>query len=104
MNNETMSINEIKDHISDINENALILDGLDEAIVGIAHRNSMDSVFAYDKNKIIDTYMKDGMTHEEAEEFFWTNTHGAWMGDGTPLFVEIMRDANESRRIKVLVQ
>jgi hypothetical protein len=28
-----------------------------------------------------------GMSEEEAEEFYEFNTIGAWMGDGTPIFV-----------------
>lgn len=103
MNNIKLSIDEIKDFISDANEDALVLDNLDDAIIGVAHRNNMNTVIAYDKNKIIEMYVKDGMSDEEAEEFFWYNTHGSWMGDGTPIFVEIMRDTNKTS-MKIISQ
>jgi len=31
---------------------------------------------------------RDGMTWEEAEEFYCLNISGAWMGSGTPCFME----------------
>jgi hypothetical protein len=31
--------------------------------------------------------IEDGMTYEEAEEFYEFNTLGSWVGDGTPAFL-----------------
>lgn len=37
----------------------------------------------------------DGMTQEEAEEFFEYNQIGAWMGDRTPVFVTLFKNIKE---------
>lgn len=59
----------------------------DRAIIGLAERINM-MVVAYDRDLTIQAMMDvDGMEHEEAVEFFEFNTAGAWMGEGTPIFI-----------------
>jgi len=41
----------------------------------------------YDKSKVIKKLM-EWMTCEEAEEYFEYNIIGAYVGDGTPMFLE----------------
>jgi len=42
----------------------------------------------YDMEKIVRKLMKrDGMSHEEAQEYFNFNIGGAYMGEGTPMFL-----------------
>ena len=41
--------------------------------------------------KCIDVLIKDGMTVEEAVEYFEFNTVGAWVGEHTPTIVGDMR-------------
>lgn len=60
----------------------------DEAILGVAERFGMDPVVAYDRTRVIDIYARY-MTREEAEEFFEFNTIGAWLGDATPVFIDM---------------
>ena len=51
----------------------------------------MNPVVLYNKNKCIDIMIKrDGMTEEEAIEFYYYNIVGAHMGDYTPCFAEIL--------------
>ena len=74
--------------IAEINPEALMCDGFDEAIIGIAERISLGPVVAYDVDKMLDILVKrDGMTYEEAYEYFSFNILGAWMGEYTPIFV-----------------
>jgi hypothetical protein len=65
-------------------------DGYDEAIIGVASRFGQQDVIAYDYDKYIELLQKDGMTYEEAVEYFDFNVIGAWVGEGTPIFVEKM--------------
>jgi hypothetical protein len=68
----------------------LKMDGFDDCIVGTCERYGMEPVIAYDKVKVIDKLVtRDGMTRDEAEEFFSYNQIGAWMGEKTPVFVTI---------------
>ena len=58
----------------------LIADGFDDAIIGIAERYGMNPVVLYDKHKCIKIMQdRDGMTEEEAIEFFYYNIVGAYM-------------------------
>ena len=65
----------------------LKLDGLDDAVIGIASRCGEPDLIAYSEEKIIEEYVKQGMSHEEAIDFLGFNVTGAWMGEGTPLVV-----------------
>lgn len=62
----------------------LTADGFDDAIIGIdvkSHR------MIYSQEKCISILMeRDGMTHEEAVEFFEFNTLGAYVGKMTPIY------------------
>jgi hypothetical protein len=74
--------------ISEINPEALLCDGFDEAIIGMAERINLGPVVAYDVDKMLEIMVeRDGMTYEEAQEFFDFNIIGAWMGEFTPIFI-----------------
>jgi hypothetical protein len=79
-----MTVEEIAEH----NPEALVCDGFDEAILGMAERINLGPVVAYDVEKILQIMVeRDGMTYEEAQEFFDYNIIGAWMGEFTPIFI-----------------
>jgi hypothetical protein len=76
------------DEISEINPDALICDGFDDAIIGMAERINLGPVVAYSTEKIVEILMtRDGMEYEDALEYFNFNILGAWMGEMTPVFI-----------------
>jgi hypothetical protein len=80
------------EEIEDINPEALLCDGFDEAIIGMAERINLGPVVAYDVDKMIDIMVeRDGMTYEEAIEYFDYNILGAWMGENTPVYIQTSR-------------
>ena len=69
-------------------EGLLTADGFDDALIGIGERINLDSVAVYDVDKCIDILMsRDGMSREEAVEFFDFNVRGSWVGKKTPIWV-----------------
>ena len=81
---------DIIDYISEVNPEALLLDGFDDAIIGLAERINLDKVVAYDVEKILEIMCaRDEMTYEEAYEYYEYNIKGAFMGEFTPVFVEV---------------
>ena len=67
-------------------EDILLADGLDEAFLGIA--GDLDPpVSVYSSGKCIDIFVSQGMTRDEAVEYFQFNVIGA-RGEGYPLFIE----------------
>jgi hypothetical protein len=64
-------------------------DGFDDAILGVVQRMGIQAI-CYDQDKVIDILMGDGMTYEEAVEYFEFNVAGAWVGESTPFFLQKM--------------
>lgn len=76
------------DEINEINPDAIIVDGFNDAIIGLAERINLGPVVAYDVDKMLDIMVeRDGMTYEDAVEYFDYNILGAWMGENTPVYV-----------------
>jgi hypothetical protein len=97
----------IRDEIAEINPEALLLDGFDEAIIGMAERINLGPIIAYDVEKIIEILandmkveeddLEDGQSIEDlkismAYEYFYFNIQGAWMGENTPIFISKLQN------------
>ena len=73
---------------SPFNEDELtVMDGYDDCIAGVVERFGMDPIVCYDKTKVLARLQEDGMSEEEAEEFWSFNQIGAWVGEQTPCFL-----------------
>lgn len=68
-----------------IDGDALVIDGCDDAIIGVGSRCGHQNLFVYDYDLLMAAFIKDGMTEEEAEEWIDYNILGCWMGEGTPI-------------------
>ena len=67
-------------------EQFLSADGFEDAIVGV-----YDGRLVYSNLKCIEILMvRDGMSQEEAIEYFDFNVEGAYMGEKTPIWVDDM--------------
>jgi len=87
-----MDADQLREMIAEYNEEAMIADGLDDAIMGMACRCGSDPVVAYDTNKVIALFVEQGMTEEEAVEFFEFNVLGAYVGPNTPVYINKIGD------------
>lgn len=86
-----MKNDEIHDRIFELNEDALLADGFGDALIGYVEIFSK-TLALYDKAKCLEILMKrDGMTEDEAVEFFDFNVTGSYVGDSTPAFATILR-------------
>ena len=76
------------EEVAEYNEDALLADGFEEALIGVAERINLGPVAAYDVEKILQILIKrDGMEYSEAMEYFEFNIKGAWMGEFTPVYI-----------------
>lgn len=74
-------------------DDMLFLDGFDEALIGSMDRFGGETVALYDRDKILDILMeRDGMSREDAIEFFDFNIIGAYVGEHTPAFASLLRE------------
>lgn len=88
-----MTFDEIKAILAEHNPEAILLDGFEEALVGIACQFTK-SLACYDRALCIQILMKrDGMTEEMAEEYFEFNVAGAYLGENTPIILTDLRAA-----------
>ena len=74
-------------------EELLFLDEehFDAAIVGVGERIGMSEVVVYDISKIIDVLCeRDGMDRDTASEYYEFNIRGAYVGERTPMFINIL--------------
>ena len=65
----------------------LRMDGFDNCILGVVERYGEPPIVCYDRDLVIRQLENNGMSNEEAEEFFQFNQIGAWMGENTPCFL-----------------
>lgn len=79
---------ESMEELSEVNPDALVADGFEGAYVGYASQYPSPPLAVYDSDKCISILMeRDGMDYAGAVEFFEFNVLGAYVGEGTPLFL-----------------
>lgn len=80
----------LNDYLNEVDEQILLMDGFDEAFIGISQRINEPVLAVYSFDKMVNLLMiRDGMEDEEAMEFIEYNCIGAWIGERTPI---ILRD------------
>lgn len=93
------SFEAVRDYLAEINPEALLADGLENALIAVCDRFGQPTLAAYDYDKCIeifandiaddDTLEEDDDPHTMAVEHFDYNVIGGWLGDHTPVFIRI---------------
>jgi hypothetical protein len=79
---------ELREALGEINPEALLADGLEDAFIGYTVNHHHSHVAVYDIDKCIEVLVtRDGMTHEEADEYLSFNTLGAFVGENGPIYI-----------------
>jgi hypothetical protein len=81
-------VEHIEQHAPDEFDDLLIADGFEQAFLGLAFKFSNMLGVAYSRNKCLEILVeRDGMSPDEAEEYFQFNVEGAYVGEYTPVFI-----------------
>lgn len=81
------------ERLAEVNDEALYPTGFEDAIIGYVERFGLPPLALVDRMKCIEILMsRDGMSGEDAEEFFEFNIIGSWMGEHTPCFATIFTE------------
>lgn len=73
--------------VEDLPEGTLVADGFEDALVGVGWRVNTP-IAIYDREKAIWIMAgRDGFNEQDAEEYISFNVEGAYVGEGTPIFV-----------------
>jgi hypothetical protein len=77
--------------LGDLNPDAVLLENMDTALIGVGYIGPRDPVAIYSKAKIYEKLFADGFSQEDANEYFgkYSNT---WAAENTPV---IMDDLSE---------
>jgi hypothetical protein len=89
-----MTVQEQVEHWVTMNvmDEVMLADGFEEAFLGVSEVFGRPPLATYDKEKCIDILVeRDGMTYEEAVEYFEFNVSGSWVGDSTPIYLTLWK-------------
>ncbi len=76
--------------IDEYAEGAILLDGLEEAIIGIVEEFGNGRRILYSKRIILSLLQtRDGMTEQEAEDFYDFNILGLYAGEQNAVFLDL---------------
>jgi hypothetical protein len=78
--------------LADIGEDIVIFPDIADALIGYAEQFGQGPQALYDKEKVIEIYKEQGMSREEALEYFYFNTLGTGLAEGTPVFLTKFED------------
>tara|TARA_B110000495_G_C22648534_1_gene384607 strand:- start:286 stop:588 length:303 start_codon:yes stop_codon:yes gene_type:complete len=82
--NREQKVADLIDVISELNPEAMLADGFNDSIMGY----DKDGRVIYSVENIIHTLIeRDGMSREEAVEFYDFNIECAFVGDYTPIYM-----------------
>jgi hypothetical protein len=84
-----MTLKQIEEFLGDRypEDSVLLANGFEEAFIGVGEQFN-DCAAVYDRDACIRILMdRDGMTNEEAEEYFCFNVSGSYVGEQTPIFL-----------------
>ena len=83
--------------INEYAEGAVLLDGLEDAILGIVEEFGNGRRILYSRAKIIQILCeRDSMTEEEAQEFYEFNILGLHAGEQNAVFLDIILNENKN--------
>ena len=84
-------LDEIEDILSE--GEALLMeprDQYDSCLVGVGYRFHDGPLAVYDIDRVL-SVLGEEMSEGDAQEWFEYNTLGAWVGEGTPIFVRLFK-------------
>jgi hypothetical protein len=67
----------------------VIADGFDDAIIGVDDNNLK---IVYNIDEVINILMREGMTDDEAIEYYEYNISGSYVGENTPSFIRLITE------------
>lgn len=91
---------QIREELVEANPEAQLFDGLDKALVGYGQQYSGTQVLAaYDYEMCVAVFVEEGMSYEEAVEWMEFNVACLWCGEGTPLILNGLDEAEAAELV-----
>ena len=78
--------------LEELNPEALMYDGFDDALVGMIARCGTEPLALYDREKCIQILVDKGATYEDAVDYFCYTVVGCYAGPHTPFIASFNLD------------
>ena len=78
--------------LEELNPEAIMYDGFDEALVGVVAGCATEALALYDREKCLQILVDRGASYEEALDYFCYNVEGCWAGPHTPFIASFNLD------------
>jgi len=78
---------EIVEFVASHAEDAIVFDDCDSALIGYGLRIGLEPVAIYSHQLLVENFIGQGMSEEEAVEYVDYNIVGSWVGERTPIIL-----------------
>jgi hypothetical protein len=78
----------ILNQLHDENPDAVLFDNMNGALIGFGAAGYLNPVAIYSKKLMLAQLMRDGLSAEDAEEYFLSKFVGLWAADNTPVILD----------------
>jgi hypothetical protein len=76
--------------LSDLNPDALLFENMESALIGLGYIGQADPVAVYSRARIYSKLLADGLSQEDADEYYFGKFVAAHAGVCTPVIVDDM--------------
>jgi len=78
--------------LSDLNPDAILFENMESAIIGLGYVGQADPVAVYSRAQIYSKLLSDGLSREDADEYYFSNFVAVQAGKFTPVIVDDMEE------------
>ncbi len=82
------NVQHILNRLSDENPDAVLFENMSCSLIGVGAAGYSNPVAVYSKKRMFDKLMRDGMSFEDADEYFLSKFVGLWAGTNTPVILD----------------
>ena len=76
--------------LSDLNPDALLFENMESALIGLGYIGQADPIAVYSRARIYSKLLADGLSQEDADEYYFGKFVAAQAGACTPVIVDDM--------------
>jgi hypothetical protein len=85
-----MVVKSLLAQLADLNPDALLLENMEPALIGIGYIGQADPVAVYSRARIYSKLLADGLSQEDADEYYFGKFVSAQSGAFTPVIIDDM--------------
>ena len=83
-----MDAKRVLNQLSDLNPEAVLLENMNSALIGVGYIADADPVAVYSKARIYNKLLSDGLSPEDADDYYTGKFVSVRAGDHTPVILD----------------